>query len=294
MAFDASSPARMNASIEASPKQVFDAAELGGLFPAGTRVYLTDLGTTPDHELTAAARRLTQFGYVPVPHVAARRMPSAAALANRLARLNGEAGVEEALVIAGGADKPVGPFASSMDVLRTGVIEARGYKRVGVAGHPEGSPDISPDEIARALAWKQEWAEDRGIEMRIVTQFGFDAPRFIRWAEDLRRDGVTLPIHIGVSGPAKITTLIKYAAMCGVGASLDFLKKRAGSLVALATSYSPEGLVEPLEREAEANPLFLVKQIHVFPFGGLKKSSEWLHQRGSWVAEADASGRAVL
>lgn len=280
---------RMNASIEASPKQVHEQAELATLFPRGTRVYLTDLGTTPNHELVGAAKRLSDCGYVPVPHFAARRMPSAAALANRVAQLRGEAGVEEALVIAGGAQTPVGPFGSSMDLLRTGVFERHGFTRIAVAGHPEGSPDIADGEIERALAWKTEWAEDRGIELRLVTQFGFDALKFVRWAENLRQEGVTLPIHVGVSGPARITTLIKYAALCGVGASLDFLKKRAGSLVALATNYSPEGLVEPLEREAAVNEAFLVQQIHVFPFGGLKKTSEWLHDRGSWVAAEEAA-----
>ncbi|ESR26695.1 methylenetetrahydrofolate reductase [Lutibaculum baratangense] len=282
----------MNASIEATPKQVLDTAELAALFPRGTRVYLTDVGTTPLPDFVSAASRLQELGYIPVPHVAARRLPSAAALANRMARLKGEAGVDEALVVGGGVDRPEGPFASSMDVLRTGILEAQGYRRIAVAGHPEGSPDISDEAIADALFWKQEWAADRGIEMRIVTQFGFDAQRYIRWAEDLRREGVTLPIHVGVSGPAKITTLVKYAAMCGVGASLDFLKKRASSLVTLATSYSPEGLVEPLEREAAANEQFLVKQFHVFPFGGLKKTSDWLHARGTWTSEAQPASAA--
>ena len=180
-----------------------------------------------------------------------------------------------------------------MDLLRTGAFETRGFTHIAIAGHPEGSPDITEDGIADALRWKTEWAEDRGVELRIVTQFGFDAPKFIRWAERLRLEGVTLPIHLGVSGPAKITTLVKYAAMCGVGPSLDFLKKQASSLVTLATGYSPEGLVEPLEAEAARNPDFLVAQIHVFPFGGLKKSSEWLRGRGSW-AQADAAGRIAL
>ena len=101
-------------------------------------------------------------------------------------------------------------------------------------------------------------------------------------AESLREHGVDLPVHLGVAGPAKITTLIKYAAMCGVGNSISFLKKNALSLTALATSHSPEGVVGPIEQHAIANPASAIKQIHIFPFGGLKKSSEWLVDRGSW------------
>ncbi len=133
---------------------------------------------------------------------------------------------------------------------------------------------------------KKNFGERTGARIRVVTQFGFDADRFIRYSESLREHGVDLPVHLGVAGPAKITTLIKYAAMCGVGNSISFLKKNALSLTALATSHSPEGVVGPIEQHAIANPASAIKQIHVFPFGGLKKSSEWLVDRGSWNLNA--------
>ncbi|WP_312858642.1 hypothetical protein [Rhizobium sp. G21] len=125
--------------------------------------------------------------------------------------------------------------------------------------------------------------------MRIVTQFGFDAKKFIAWADGLKAAGVDLPVHLGVAGPAKITTLIKYAAMCGVGNSISFLKKNAMSLTALATSHSPEDVVGPIEKHFLANPDSAIKQIHVFPFGGLKKSAEWLVERGSWDMNSSAA-----
>ena len=70
--------------------------------------------------------------------------------------------------------------------------------------------------------------------------------------------------------------------MCGVGNSVTYLKKNALALTALATSHSPEGVVGPIERHVQANPASAIKQIHVFPFGGLKKSAQWLVERGSW------------
>jgi methylenetetrahydrofolate reductase (NADPH) len=277
---------RMAASIEATPKQVIETDHLDGLFPPQTRVYLTDVGTTPPADLIAAARRLRMAGYVPVPHLAARRLASRAALDDRLARLTGEAGVDDVLVIAGSVAAPAGPFASSIDLLRTGLLAAHGIMRIGIAGHPEGSPDIPAGEVEAALAWKAAFAAQNGIEMRIVTQFGFDADRYIAWADGLRAAGIAMPVHVGVSGPAKITTLIKYAALCGVGPSLDFLKKRAGSVMALAAGYSPEGLVQSIEAHVTAHPGCAIAQIHVFPFGGLRKSAEWLAERGSWFSEA--------
>ena len=118
--------------------------------------------------------------------------------------------------------------------------------------------------------------------MRIVTQFGFDPARFIAWAEGLAASGIDLPVHIGVSGPAKITTLLKYAALCGVGNSIAYLKKNALSLTTLARGHSPESIVGPIERHWQANPQGPIRQIHVFPFGGLQNSADWLVSRGSW------------
>lgn len=272
---------RIPASIEVAPKQALESADLPGLFPRGTRVYITDIGTDPADILTAAARRVHDLGYTPVPHFASRRLTTRAALEDRVKRAHDEAGVTDVLVIGGGLDKPTGEFGSAMDVLNTGVFERNGITAMGVAGHPEGSPDFSEQLAITALKEKQEFARRTGIDVRIVTQFGFDAGKFIHWADAIKAQGIDLPIHLGVAGPAKIPTLIKYAAMCGVGNSIQFLKKNALSLTALATGHSPEEVVGPIEASAR-RPASSIVQIHVFPFGGLKKSAEWLFERGSW------------
>ncbi|MEJ8573072.1 methylenetetrahydrofolate reductase [Microbaculum marinum] len=294
MSPEAVSAYRIPASIEATPKQVNDGDRLDGLFPAGTRVYLTDVGTTPVPEFAAAARRLALAGYKPVPHLPARRMAGPADLRDRLNRLTGEAGVDDVLVIAGSVDRPAGDFASTMDILRTGMLAEFGIRTIGVAGHPEGSPDIPAGGVAEAIAQKNAFAAEYGIDMRIVTQFGFDPQRFVAWAHDLAASGNTLPIHIGVSGPAKITTLLKYAALCGVGPSLDFLKKRASSVMALASGFSPEGVVAPIEEHVAGDPGCPIAQLHVFPFGGLRKTAEWLAERGSWFGDNGSGETTVI
>lgn len=270
------------ASIEVAPKQAIESADLPGLFPPGSRVYITDIGTDPTPVLVEAARRVASLGYRPVPHFASRRLTTRAALEDRVKRTVGEAGVTDVLIIGGGLDKPAGDFASTMEVIETGFFDKNGITHIGVAGHPEGSPDFTEATAIAALKLKQDFAERSGTELRIVTQFGFDAAKFISWAEGLKAHGIDLPVHLGVSGPAKITTLIKFAAMCGVGNSISFLKKNALSVTAMALGHNPEEIVGPIEKHFRAHPAGPIQQIHIFPFGGLKKSAEWLVQRGSW------------
>ncbi|PRD45383.1 5,10-methylenetetrahydrofolate reductase [Phyllobacterium phragmitis] len=280
----------IGASIELAPKQVIESQDLPGLFPTGSRVYITDIGTDTVDTLTAAAKRVSDLGYKPVPHFACRRLTTRTALETRIRRSAQEAGVTDVLVIGGGLDRPAGDFNSTMQVLETGFFDRYGITEMGVAGHPEGSPEFSEAVAMEALRLKKNFGERTGAKLRVVTQFGFDAERFIAWAEGLREAGVDLPVHLGVAGPAKITTLIKYAAMCGVGNSITFLKKNAFALTALATTHSPEGVVGPIERHVLDNPPSNIKQVHVFPFGGIKKASEWLVERGSWPSSEPSSG----
>ncbi|MEO0496712.1 MAG: methylenetetrahydrofolate reductase [Pseudomonadota bacterium] len=276
------------ASIEISPKQALESAALPGLFEHGARVYITDVGTHNIDEMVTAVRRVTDLGYTAVPHVAARRLVDAVEFETKLARYAQESGATDILLIGGSPDQQVGSVSSSMEALETGAVDRNGIKNVGIAGHPEGSPDFGPQVEREALSAKQAFANASDAEFRIVTQFGFDATAFIRWADALPSQGIDLPVHIGVAGPAKLPTLIKFAAMCGVGNSLQFLRKNAGKLTALATSHSPEGVVGPIEDHALANPDGPITQLHVFPFGGIAKSADWLRERGSWSAAGTA------
>lgn len=274
--------ANINASIEVSPKQAAESKAILDLFPQGGRVYITDVGTDPTDYLVQAAKRVRDLGYVPVPHFASRRMVGADILEDRLKRMVSEAGVTDVLVIGGGLEKEAGEFASTMDLLDTGVFQRHGITHMGIAGHPEGSPDFDDDTAMEALHQKQAFAEATGLNLRIVTQFGFDAPKFIDWTKDLQAAGIKMPVHLGVAGPAKVTTLIKFAAMCGVGNSLSFLKKRGGAMATMVKGFDPNDIVDPIEAHWQQSENSLIKQVHVFPFGGVKKSTAWLTERGSW------------
>lgn len=216
------------ASIEILPKQLPTSDQLRVLLPPGTRVYLTDIGTSgTEIEMLVAARRLQDIGCIPVPHLAARRIRSLEALETRVGELAELAGVNDVLVIGGGVATPVGPYASTRDVLETGLLDRFGIKEVAVAGHPEGSPDFTQVTAIDALWQKQSFATRTDARLRIVTQFGFDPARAVAWSESLATLGIDLPVHIGVAGPAKLSTLIKYATLCGVDSSLSVLKRNA-------------------------------------------------------------------
>lgn len=275
-------PAKIAASIEVAPRQAIESSDLPGLFPQGTDVYVTDIGTDTNRTLVDAAKRLRAIGYEPVPHFASRRLTTRGALEERVKMMSEEAGVKNVLVIGGGLERQAGEFSSTMEVLETGFFDTYGIDRIGIAGHPEGSPEFSEEVALQALRLKKNFAERSDAQLRIVTQFGFDAKAFIGWADGLKEHGIDLPVHLGVAGPAKITTLIKFAAMCGVGNSISFLKKNALSLTTLATSHSPETMVGPIEAHVMNSKSTPIRQIHVFAFGGLKKASEWLEDRGSW------------
>jgi methylenetetrahydrofolate reductase (NADPH) len=278
---------KIAASIEVSPKQALENADLPGLFPQGTRVYITDVGTDSAETLTAGAKRIRDLGYSPVPHFASRRLTTRSALIERVKMMAGEAGVSDVLVIGGGLEKPAGDFSSSMEVMESARFDDHGITHIGVAGHPEGSPDFSDEVAYQALRLKRDFALRTDARVRIVTQFGFDAEKFIAWADNLKNAGIDLPVHLGVAGPAKITTLVKFAAMCGIGNSISFLKKRGSALATLATGFSPESVVGPVEHHVLTAEQTAIRQIHVFPFGGVKKSAEWLAKRGTWDIHND-------
>lgn len=273
---------KIPASIEVGAQHVHGGKLNRDMLPSGTSVYITDVGVDPLDQIVKAALMVTEMGYRPVPHIPARRIESKGALDERLSRLSTEAGVFDILIIAGEAESQMGPYSKTLEVLQTGLIDQLGITHVGVGGHPEGNVAYGDVDVTQTLKDKLDFAVQSDAEFRIVTQFGFDGPKFVNWAQGVANAGIKTPIHLGVAGPAKITTLIKYAAMCGVGNSLSFFKKRTGAIAQLATKHSPEDVISSIEN-AWKNELGNIAQMHIFPFGGLQASADWLTQRGSFV-----------
>lgn len=262
-----------DASIETSTRNVADVGGYAPLLAPGTDVHVTFLPGTPYHHILSVATRLRQVGLNPVPHLAARRFASAAAVADFAARLRDEAGVTRVLLIAGDSASTAGPFSSSLEVLETGVFESCGIRSIGIAGYPEGHPRISPQALDDALERKIRYAAEHGIEPFVVTQFCFDARAVLDWVRRQRDRGVTLPVRVGVAGPATMRTLLFYAVRCGIGASMKALGSMPVSLTGLLARQGPERLVRGIAPHAAG---LGITGLHLFPFGGFADSARWI------------------
>ena len=275
-------------SIEVMPRTAEKVEDFRDILPAGTRVYIAHIEGTPIEDLVATAKRLNGEGFPVMPHFPARIIRDAATLADWIARYQGEANVDQALLLAGGVDKPHGDFHSSMQLLETGAFDAAGFKHLHVAGHPEGNKDIDPEggmkNVDEAIRWKQKFSETTDAEMAIATQFAFEAAPIIAWADNLKAAGIDLPIHIGIAGPAKLQTMIKFAIACGVGASLRVLQRRAKDVTKLLMPFEPTGVIADLAAHKADNPDFNITQVHFFPLGGIKTNANWAIQNGGSAA----------
>ena len=151
-------------------------------------------------------------------------------------------------------------------------------------------PDGSMTQVADALRWKQAFSETADAEMAIATQFAFEADPIIKWADDLKAAGITLPIHIGIAGPAKLQTMIKFAMACGVGPSLRVLTRRAKDVTKLLLPFEPTEVLTDLAAHKAANPDFNITHVHFFPLGGIKTNATWAQENGGTSAVPAAAG----
>jgi methylenetetrahydrofolate reductase (NADH) len=264
-------------SVEITPRETTKLPPLSDLLDPGTAVYLTFLPNVPWEETVAGVRWIAEAGMRPVPHIAARGVPDRAALHRMLGEL-AAAGAEDLLLIAGGM-APVGEYHETVQILDSGCLEESGIRRVGVAGHPEGHPDVADDVLTWALAAKNRIARDRGLDMHLVTQFTFAAEPIVAWERRIRAMGNTLPIHVGLPGLTSPAKLLKFGLSCGVGPSLKVLRRQTGGVLKLATTpvYRPEDTLLDLAAAVAADPRSLLATAHFFPFGTLAATAEWAY-----------------
>jgi methylenetetrahydrofolate reductase (NADPH) len=271
-------------SIEVMPRTAEKIEDFKAILPQGTRVYIAHIEGTPITDMVATAARLAKDGFTVMPHFPARIISNRAELADWIARYQGEAGVKEALLLGGGVTTPLGDFHSSMQLIETGLFDAAGFMRLHVAGHPEGNRDIDTSGgeavVMEALRWKQAFSERTDAAMAITTQFCFEAAPVIDWANRIKAAGVDLPVHIGIAGPAKLQTLIKFAMACGVGASVRVLQKRAMDVTKLLLPYEPNDVLDALAAHKAAEQAFGIEQVHFFPLGGIKATAAWAAENG--------------
>ncbi len=282
-------------TIETTPGSALKIPDYREHLRPGTTVAVTFLPGSDFETTIETAARLRTEGFEPAPHIAARSVPSRSHLDNWLRRLRDEVGVTEVVALGGAVDQPIGEFSSSMEVLETGLFDKHGIRKIGVAGHPEGSPDIPDRELEAAIAWKNAFAERSDAELYIATQFCFEAAPIIAWDRALSAAGNRLPIHIGVPGLATLKTLINHAKACGIGPSMRFLTRQARNISKLMTVNAPDRLLLDLARYRALDPDCGIRRAHFYPLGGLRRSAAWAYavHDGEFTLRRDGKGFAV-
>ena len=256
--------------VTAKDRKGIDAAR--EVAPKGCEVFVANLPNDNMDLLIEACTTIGKAGLNPVPHMVARNTASREELDDTLARLVGEAGIDRALILGGDRDDPVGPFDASIQLIQTGLFEKHGLKKVAIGIHPETHPRV-PDAIMHAAQpVKIREAEARGLEVYLVSQFGFEAQPYVDMARRLRGQGIANPIRVGVAGPTSTTKLIKFALMCGVGASLRALREKESLAGNMLSGETPEALLTQLAAAQAADPTLGFDSVHFFTFGALDKS----------------------
>jgi methylenetetrahydrofolate reductase (NADPH) len=270
------------ASIEITPKQIEKLPILSAKLAKGSDVFIALIDPAEVEMQINACSALIGAGFNAIPHVPARFVRDENDLKSRMAGFASK-GVTTILALGGGAPEPIGIYTAAIQLMETCAFEGNGITRIGIAGHPEGNPDITRKHgeaiLLEALKQKQAWLKSKNIKGFIATQFLFDAGPLALWANQLREAGIDLPLHVGVPGPASIKTLVKYAAMCGVGNSARFIRKQALNITKLLSVSEPTEFVDQLATLHFDKPELGIAAPHLYPFGGFDKLFDWMGPR---------------
>jgi len=262
-------------SIEITAKDAAQLDEAARYLPANTMVSITFLPGESFASRVDAAAQVAALGFKPVPHLSARRLTSAGELEGFLDALAGRIALEHVFVVAGDLPNAAGPYDDALALIRSGMLERYGVKHVGIAGYPEGHPQIDHRKLTTALVDKTAVLKAMGMTTSIMTQFAFDAVPVLGWLEQVRHLGIDAPVRIGVAGPASVKTLLRFAARCGVEASTSVMKKYGLSLSRLLGNAGPDPILADIG-SGLVPAQHGVAKIHFYPFGGLTNTAKWI------------------
>ena len=245
--------------------------------PRGMDVFLNLFPKDQLERQIDICRQIRKLGFTPIPHLAARRARSADDIPRVIGRFSEEAGVRDFLIIAGDLPDPAGSIDDALQFIRGIKSNTFGIRRIGISGYPEGHPSIPDDKLRQSQQEKIAVLEGLGIEPVVVTQFCFEPKAIIRYCTDLHSRYPDLKIKNGLPGPAKLTTLIRFAQRCGVTSSMRKMKA-----LPVSTSFKLLQRVPP-SAQAEALGKYRMEHnenvtVHLFTFGGLEASLDWIDE----------------
>jgi len=262
-------------SIETTPNVYNKYGSFSELVPLKNSIYVTYLPDEDAKRVIETSKKLNEEGYDVIPHLPARTIKDISDLEKFIGALSEEAGCKKILVIGGGGNQK-GNISSSMDVLKTELLSKFNFEEVGLAGHPEGNPDISEKDMDKAIIEKNSFARNTDLKLYLATQFFFESSSLENWEKKLNSLNNNLKIHAGIPGPATLKTLVGYATSCGIGNSIRFLSKQAMNITKLTATRTPYKLIADLADYKESNSSSKLTKLHFYAFGGIKKTSEWL------------------
>lgn len=243
--------------------------------PPGSEVYVAFPPSGSHERLARTARALAAAGFVAVPHIVARSLASFTRLSELLRALQ-DGGVDRALVVGGDWDLPAGPYRSAEDLLRTGAFERMGFAAIGLACYPENHRRVDRAALDAALERKLGLVTGAGLSPWLVSQFCLEPAPIVAMVERLRGRGVAAPLRIGLAGPTDRRALWKYALACGIGTSIRALGTHADAVRDLLQRETPNALITDLAAELAERPGLGIAGIHVFGFGGVPATAEWV------------------
>lgn len=280
-------------SIEVTPREAAAIGSFGNHLAPGTRVYVPFLRHARFGDTLATARKLAHDRMRPVVHIAARAVRDEQHLRDMLAALTGEAGVREVLAIGGDLSRPVGEFTCALELLRTGLFERHGITEIAFAAHPEGSPAITDSALDDAVLGKMSHASNSSARCRWVTQLCFTAAPVREWISRVQSFGNTFPVHVGVHGVTHVRTLLKYARVCGVGASARALLRLRERILSMQRRTPLAMLAELAAAQAQAaHPAPM--RIHLFSFGAFAATAHWANEMAALKEATDGCTSPLL
>jgi methylenetetrahydrofolate reductase (NADPH) len=237
------------------------------LLPARSVVTVT---ASPRKGLDATltlSEELAGRGFHVVPHITARQVRDKPHLREIVDRMSA-GGFEDVFVIGGDIVEPLGTYDSSGTLISDMVEMDKRPRRIGIAAYPEGHPLIKQEALMQALKTKQPMVN------YMVTQICFDPQVIGKWLADLRANGITLPVYIGIPGILRRTKLLEISLKVGVGDSTRFLKNHFGMLARLLQRdiYNPDNLIKKIKESAGDRA---IAGFHIYTFNQCLSTRQW-------------------
>jgi len=236
--------------------------------PPGSTVSVTASPNKTLEDTLDLCADLLQAGHKPIPHLSARMTKDRGHLESLLGRM-AELGLRQAFVVGGDASDP-GEFFDAGSLLSAMAEIGHDLTEIGIGSYPEGHHIVDDETALTALKDKQPHAA------YMTTQMCFDGDVITSWIADVRRQGITLPVVLGIPGVADRLKLLKTSARIGVGQSARFLSKNRGLIAKFAKpgGYSADELLESMPATLD-DPVANVVGVHIYTFNQIETTERW-------------------